>query len=171
MEPQFTASALYNLNSLMISITSDLIPNTPISTLIDSSSTHCFLNTSITSKHHLCTYDINPIPLWLFDGTTNSIIHSAIDLPVHFPLGNEYFITFYVTPLDSSCATVLGHNWLTRFNPLIDWVLGSITFRSPLQTDSLMSPETVAPAPISSETLSCWKFEMVRKWCWRIQTW
>ena len=63
-------------------------------------------------------------------------------------------VTFYVTPLDSSCAAVLGHNWLTHFNPLIDWVLGSITFCSPLQTDSLMSPETVALAPISSKTLT-----------------
>ena len=49
---------------------------------------------------------------------------------------------------------MLGHNWLTCFNPLIDWVLGSITFCSLLQTDSLTSPETVALAPISSETLT-----------------
>ena len=150
-EPWLNASALYNLNSLTISVTSNLIQNTPICTLIDSSSTHCFLDTSITSKHHLCTYNINPIPLWLFNGTTNSIIHSAIDLPVHFPLGDEHSVTFYVTLLDSSCATVLGHNWLTCFNPLIDWVLGSIMFHSPLQTDSLTSPETVASAPISSK--------------------
>ena len=79
---------------------------------------------------------------------------STINLPVCSPLGDKHSIMFYITPLDSSCATVLGHNWLTCFNPLIDWVLGSIMFHSPLQTDSLMSPETVAPAPISSETPS-----------------
>ena len=148
MEPRLNASALYNPNSLTISVTSDHIPNTLIHTLIDSGSTHCFLDTSITSKHNLCTYNINLIPLQLFDGTTNSIIRSAIDLLVCFPLGDKHSVIFYVTPLDSSCATVLGHNWLTRFNPLIDWVLGSITFRSPLQTDSLTSPETIALALI-----------------------
>ena len=46
---------------------------------------------------------------------------------------------------------MLGHNWLTCYNPLIDWVLGSIKFCSPLQTDSLTSPETVATAPLSSD--------------------
>ena len=99
-------------------------------------------------------YNIDPIPLQLFDSTMNSIVCSAIGLPVHFPLRDKHSVTFYVTPLNSSCATVLGHNWLTCFNLLIDWVLGSITFHSPLQTDSLTSPETVAPAPISSKTLT-----------------
>ena len=135
----------------MISVTSDLLLTTPICTLIDSSSTHCFLNSSVASKHQLCTYSINPIPLQLFDSTTNSIIHSAINLLVHFPLGDKHSIMFYITPLDSSCVTVLGHNWLIHYNLLIDWVLGSITFHSLLQTDSLMSPETVALAPISSK--------------------
>ena len=58
---------------------------------------------------------------------------------------------FYVTPLEASCIAVLGHNWLTHYNPLIDWVLGSIKFRSLLQTDSLTSPETVAMALLSSD--------------------
>ena len=57
---------------------------------------------------------------------------------------------FYVTPLEASCIAVLGHNWLTCYNLLIDWVLGSIKFHSLLQTDPLTSPETAATAPLSS---------------------
>src|SRR5882672_6559773 len=47
---------------------------------------------------------------------------------------------------------VLGYHWLTRYNPLIDWVLGSIFFWKPSQHDSKMSPSvktlpSLAPLP------------------------
>ena len=150
MEPRLNASALYNTNSLMITLNSNLLLTTDIRTLIDSGSTHCFLNSATILKSQLCTYKINLIPLRLFDSTTNSVICSTVDLPLRFPSGDKQTITFYVTPLEASCIAVLGHNWLTHYNLLIDWVLGSIKFHSLLQTDSLTSPETVAMALLSS---------------------
>ena len=127
MEPQLNASALYNPNSLMITLNSNLLPTTDIHTLIDSGSTHCFLNSATILKHQLHTYKINPIPLRLFDGTTNSIIRSAVDLTLRFPSGDKQTIMFYITPLEASCIAVLGHNWLTRYNPLMPgyWAVSS----------------------------------------------
>ena len=63
MDPQLNASALYNPNSLMITLNFNLLLTTDICTLIDSGSTHCFLNSTTVLKHQLCTYKNNLIPL------------------------------------------------------------------------------------------------------------
>jgi len=80
--------------------------------------------------------------LCLFDGTLNNIISKVVLLPVKFPSGKCMTLEFYVTPLDSCCLLVLGHSWLTCYNPLIDWVSGSISFRPP---SLLQSPASVPP--------------------------
>jgi hypothetical protein len=70
-------------NSLTLKLSSDLLPNlTTFVTLLDCGSSDCFLETHFVQKYSLKTYDITPIPLRLFDGTTNATITQAIDLPI-----------------------------------------------------------------------------------------
>src|SRR5467141_3973502 len=111
-----------------------------------------FIDSAFVQTQHLPAYNIPPIKLHLIDGTSNSIILQALDLQIRFPTGESQNLTIYVTPLDQSCTIVLGYHWLTRYNPLIDWVLGSIFFWQPLQHKSKTSPsvETLpssAPLP------------------------
>ena len=58
-------------------------------------------------------------------------------------------VSFLLTKLDQPCSAVLGHRWLARYNPLIDWSRGNIQFRLPFPEPSkLLSDDS------SQETLA-----------------
>ena len=79
MEAQLNASALSDPNSLQPSVTivSHNIPEFPA--LVDSGSTHCFVDPSFAKINSLSTYSVSSITLHLFDGTTTTMITKATD--------------------------------------------------------------------------------------------
>src|SRR5882724_1766224 len=133
-------STLSNPNSLTLPLTTDSLLNMTLNSLVDSGSSYSFIDSAFVKTRHLPAYGIPPIWLRLIDGTSNSIISQALDLQLHFPTGESQKLTLFVTLLDQSCTIVLGCSWLTHYNLLIDWVLGSISFWQSAQHESLSSP-------------------------------
>ena len=154
-ELRLNVSTLSDPNSLMPSITITSLDMPPVSTLVDSSSSHCFVDSKFVNKHSLETYAITPLELQLLDGSLNTFVTEATKLNIQFSTGKVTSETFFVTLLDSSCVLVLEHSWLTRCNLLIDWVLGHIEFqKGTLQMLAALVPPSVGSTSASASAAS-----------------
>jgi len=126
---RLNAAALTDSNSLIICLSSDSVPS--FRTLVDSGSTNCFMDSAFASRHNLRRLPLKQrLQLRLFDGSTRGLITDYVSLPVRFPTGTTLVIDFLLTTLDPSCSAVLGHTWLAKYNPGIDWSQGLIHFHN-----------------------------------------
>ena len=145
---RLNASALSDPTSLVLDLFSELSPKT-IKTLVDSGSSHCFLDSDFADSVSLESHSVPPIRLQLFDGTSNQVITRVATVPLHFPAGEVLSVDFYLPPLDKSVSAVLGYRWLSDYNLLIDWKMHSKHFRTtptlrPSDQPSILSA-SVAP--------------------------
>ena len=96
--------------------------------MIDCGSSHCFIDDEFAISKKFPIIPIAPMSLRLIDGSNASIISRASTCSIKFPCGTIQQIRFLLTKLDSDLQAVLGLDWLTQHNLLIDWVKSSVTF-------------------------------------------
>ena len=89
------------------------------------------------------------VALHLFDSLSNSTISEIANLSIIFSTSDYINLDFYITLLDSFCSLILGYNWLTQHNPLIDWVNELINFHLSLQ-ENLAPSHIMANTPLAS---------------------
>ncbi|KAJ3009535.1 hypothetical protein NUW54_g2750 [Trametes sanguinea] len=139
---RLNASALSDPLSLHVMLYSELI-HLEFCTLVDSGSSHCFIDSEFVEHHGLPTSSVPPIQLQLFDGTSNNVISRTSTIPVQIPSGEVISVDFLVTPLDKSVSAVLGYSWLSAYNPLIDCKKCGIHFHTAPPTHPASSVPSV----------------------------
>ena len=151
---RINASSMVSSTSFLVPVSSVLGTSKPygFSALLDSGASHCFLSLKIVKKFKLHTNPVKPpLPLSMFDGTSVIYVTEQLSLNVSFPDGVTHHIAFFVAPLDPTCDAVLGLNWLSKYNPLVDWSLHQITFHTAEQV-KILPPEST---PASSMIAAC----------------
>src|SRR5258707_5594313 len=118
-------------NSFLISLTSATISEhaCPFIALLDSGSSHCFVDKLFAKKNKLSLSKLlSAILLQLFDGSTRNSISHKTTIPLTFSTGKTHQMEFYVTKLDKGYSIVLGYDWLVCHNPSIDWAETKVVF-------------------------------------------
>jgi len=112
---QLNISALSDSHLFFVFLTSPLILGQDhlnkiiFQALINSGSTHCFINSKFVDTHHLKTSVIPLVTLYLFNSSLNNISEVA-NLPIIFSTGDCMNLDFNTTLLDSFCSLVLEYN-------------------------------------------------------------
>ena len=70
-----------------------------------------------------------------------------------FPTGEKHNMELLVINLDEEYSVVLGYNWLTHHNLIIDWTETKIMFRNPPKPVSTPKSERIDICLVSAQTL------------------
>src|SRR6266481_564141 len=118
-------------NSFLLSLTSTTVSEhtCPFVALLDSGSSHCFIDEVFAKKNKLALSKLpSIIPLRLFDGSARNSVSHKTNIPLTFSTGETHQTELYVTKLDKGYSVVLSYDWLVRHNPSIDWAETKVVF-------------------------------------------
>src|SRR5260221_10674974 len=118
-------------NSFLLSLTSASVSEhaRPFIALLDSGSSHCFVDELFAKKNKLSLSKLpSTIPLQLFDRSTRNSVSHKTTIPLTFSTSETHRTEFYVTKLDKGYSIVLGYDWLVCHNPSINWAETKVVF-------------------------------------------
>ena len=107
--------------------TTDTAERKSVTALLDSGSTGECIDRDYAKS---CWFNLvklaQPIPVYNVDGTPNEAgsIVEVVSLILHYKIHSEW-TTFCVTGLDKQ-KLILGHSWLCKHNPEINWNTGKV---------------------------------------------
>src|SRR5258708_9381060 len=111
-------------NSFFLALTSRAARNPlrPLRALLDSGSSHSFVNEAFALKNKLkFSYLLKAIPLRMFDGSTTSTVDRTCRIPITFSTSESHMVDLFVTKLAEEYSGGLGYAWLTQPTSTMDW--------------------------------------------------
>ena len=98
-----------------------------VKTLVDSRCTHTGINKQLVKEKRIQTKPINfSFEVFNADGTKNGEMTKVVPLEIEIN-GHKETLEAAVTDLDGM-DMFLGHNWLVKHNPEVNWKNGTIKF-------------------------------------------
>jgi hypothetical protein len=116
------------VKALLIPVISLHFPNLSFSCMINCGSSHYFIDSHYAKVNHFPIVSIPRMRLHLIDRSSPSYIMRATNIFVQFPCRTTHQVRFLITKLDTEFSAVLGLDWLTLHNLLINWADSSVTF-------------------------------------------
>ena len=104
---------------------------TETTALVDSGATICCIDLHFARRMGWPLKKLrNPITAWNADGTNNKggMIRNQINLFLRID-GKDSIQCFFIMDLGNKNTIILGHPWLTKNNPVIDWMAGTVRMR------------------------------------------
>ena len=132
--------------------------------LLDSGATGCFVNKKWEQEHRLQLLPlVKKIPVFNVDGTPNHAGEVTHKVKVNMKVGRHVKeLWMFATNLGKT-PVILGHTWLQKHNPDIDWITGKVVLNCCPKECSTSQNMALAEKLEKEEALEGW-IQALKAW-------